>query len=161
MEKLLYIGQIAKNTGISPKTLRYYEELGLLPQPMRTESGYRIYDPDIQERLVFIKKAQRLGLTLSEIKQILDIYHRGQTPCSHIQKMISQKISEIDIQIKDLLTLQQDLRDLLYRWECSGKRTSEREAVCPQIQRYSPAPGREQTPTVNNLKKKGGKFHEG
>jgi DNA-binding transcriptional MerR regulator len=155
MERPLYIGQIAKNTGISQKTLRYYEELGLIPLPMRTKSGYRIYNPNIQERLAFIKKAQSLGLKLSEIKQILDIYNQGQTPCSHIQRIISQKISEMDSQIRDLLTLQQDLRKLLYRWEFADEETCGGEAICPRIQSYSPTSSPEQPQTIN-LRKKGG-----
>jgi len=160
MKKLLYIGEIAKETGIPQKTLRYYEELGLLPPPMRTKSGYRIYNSDTRERLAFIKKAQRLGLTLSEIKQILDIYHKEQTPCSHVQKMLGQKISEIDAQIKDLLALQRDLREILYQWESTKEKTSSGEAICPHIQEYSPVSRHKPPKSANNSKKKGSKKYE-
>jgi len=152
MKRLRYIGQVAQETGIPQKTLRYYEELGLLPQPMRTESGYRIYTPDTLERVAFIKKAQRLGLTLSEIKQILDLYDKKQARCSHIENLLHRKIAEIDTQIQDLLALQQDLRGLLHQWEPAAEGTSKEEVICSHIQRYVPI-------SQGNVKKKGGKSH--
>jgi DNA-binding transcriptional MerR regulator len=111
---------------------------------MRTGSGYRVYNPDTLERLAFIKKAQRLGLTLAEIKQILNIYNKGQAPCSHVQKMISQKISEIDTQVKDLLALRQDLQELLYWWESANEKTFGGEVICPHIQGYPAGSGPKQ-----------------
>ncbi|MDM7919268.1 MAG: MerR family DNA-binding protein [Methanosarcina sp.] len=108
-----FIGDIAEKLRLNPRTIRYYERLGMMPNPRRTESGYRIYDEVAVERLEFILKAKKLGLKLDEIKQILVLYDRGQAPCERTQTFITKRITEINQKISDLTSLKQKLEKLL------------------------------------------------
>ena len=77
----MLIGELAKKMGVNPKTIRFYEEIGLMPAPDRTPSGYRQFSNDDLERLRFIRSAQRLNLRLPEIQEILAFRERGEQPC--------------------------------------------------------------------------------
>ncbi|HBL11466.1 MAG TPA: heavy metal-responsive transcriptional regulator, partial [Cyanobacteria bacterium UBA11162] len=78
LDSWLKIGDVSSQTGLSVKTIRYYEEMGLLaPTTTRSESGYRLFTPQALKRLAFIKRAQSLGLSLSEIHEILEVYDSG------------------------------------------------------------------------------------
>jgi DNA-binding transcriptional MerR regulator len=79
----LTISKLATEVGLTADTIRYYEKAGLLPAPARTSAGYRLYGDDAADRLRFIKGAQRIGLRLREIKELLDIGDRGLCPCGH------------------------------------------------------------------------------
>jgi DNA-binding transcriptional MerR regulator len=96
---------------LTADTIRYYEREGLLPPPDRTASGYRAYDEDAVERLRFIKGAQRIGLRLQEIKELLDIRDRGLCPCGHIEDLLSRRVSEVDAEITRLQETRTDLMD--------------------------------------------------
>lgn len=103
------IGELAGRLGVNPKTIRYYESIGLLPDPGRTPSGYRIYDEDAVDRLRFIRTAQRLGVTLDEVKEILGFRERGEAPCTYVRGVLDAQVSTIDRRITEL----QDLRGQL------------------------------------------------
>ncbi|HVL03835.1 MAG TPA: heavy metal-responsive transcriptional regulator [Acidimicrobiales bacterium] len=103
------IGELAERLGINTKTIRYYESIGLLPEPDRTESGYRDYGEADVERLVFIKSAQRLGLALDEVGEILALRERGQVPCDYVRGLISEEIADIDRRLQELRQLRQEL----------------------------------------------------
>ncbi|MHB1064860.1 MAG: MerR family transcriptional regulator [Georgenia sp.] len=75
------IGELAREGGVNPKTIRYYESIGLLPEPDRTASGYRDYEPSDLARLTFIRSAKRLGISLDEIREILAFQQRGEARC--------------------------------------------------------------------------------
>ena len=77
------IGELGDLGGVSTKTIRYYESIGLLGEPRRTSSGYRDYDPDAIERLRFIRDAQATGLSLSEIASVLELKGSGERSCAH------------------------------------------------------------------------------
>lgn len=79
------IGELAARLGLNTRTIRYYESIALLPEPERTASGYRTYDEADVERLAFIKSAQRLGLALDEIREVLALRERGVTPCGYVR----------------------------------------------------------------------------
>jgi MerR family copper efflux transcriptional regulator len=102
MGKSLFIGDVAKQLGLTVKTIRYYEGLGLLAEPERTESGYRIYDEQDAERLRFIKGAKALGLSLTEIKEILAIWGTGMAPCRHVEHLLRDKVGELNRRIEEL-----------------------------------------------------------
>jgi DNA-binding transcriptional MerR regulator len=106
------IGQLAHRLGINSKTIRYYEEIGLIPPAPRTAAGYRDYDEQDASRLTFIKTAQRLGLSLDEIAEILSLRERGEAPCSYVRQAISEQLRTIDKRIADLQLLRRELRDL-------------------------------------------------
>ncbi|MGK7896955.1 MAG: heavy metal-responsive transcriptional regulator [Xenococcus sp. (in: cyanobacteria)] len=112
----LKIGQLAKQTGISVGTLRYYSDLGVLHPVQRGDNGYRYYSLDASQQVEFIKKAQVLGFTLEEIKQILDIRDRGEKPCSLVQSLLDQKIEQLEIQIKQMTLFKAELEEYRTAW---------------------------------------------
>jgi DNA-binding transcriptional MerR regulator len=103
------IGELAEHLGINPRTIRYYESIGLLPEPERSESGYRVYGEADVERLVFIKAAQRLGLALDEVREILALRDRGVPPCGHVRSVLRRQVSDIDRQLAELHHLREEL----------------------------------------------------
>ncbi|OYV64346.1 MAG: hypothetical protein B7X07_06665 [Actinobacteria bacterium 21-64-8] len=96
------IGEVAKRSGVSVKTIRYYEEIEVLGEPRRLASGYRDYDIDTIERLRFIRASQASGLSLGEIKGIVAYRDRGESPCSHVLDLLRRRSDEIDAQIEEL-----------------------------------------------------------
>lgn len=114
------IGELAERLGINPKTIRYYESIYLVPEPERTASGYRIYDEDDVERLVFIKAAQRLGLALDEVREILGLRERGEAPCGYVRELISRELADLDRRLEELRGLREELVALERRAQDTG-----------------------------------------
>ena len=108
----LRIGQLAGECGLNPKTIRFYEQLGLLPSPRRTGNGYRLYSEADRERLRFIGQAKAIGLSLAEIGEILALGRDGTRPCGHVQALLDQKIAAIDRQIAALADMRRELAGL-------------------------------------------------
>ncbi|MBW4631377.1 MAG: heavy metal-responsive transcriptional regulator [Iphinoe sp. HA4291-MV1] len=134
-EELKLIGSVAKESGVPIKTIRYYEELGLLKASGRTEGGFRLFNSDVLARLNFIKRAQNLELTLSEIKEFLDVHDGGNLPCEHVKIKLQDKLTAIDEQIQQLLILKLELEGML-----SGGQTipeNFENIICPIIERIS------------------------
>lgn len=127
----LRIGEVAARAGLNPKTLRYYEALGLLPSPLREANGYRRYAAETLELLAFIRQAQGLGFTLDEIKEILAIRRRGEVPCSHVRSLLQAKAAELDRKLADLVALRRRIRQSLAAW---GRSPRLKAAVCPHIE---------------------------
>lgn len=107
------IGVVAKESGLPIKTIRYYEEFGLLKTIGRTEGGYRLFSPDVLTRLHFIKRAQHLGMSLADIREFLEVHDHGDLPCKHVQEKLNEKLIEIDRQIQQLQLLKQEIKSLL------------------------------------------------
>jgi DNA-binding transcriptional MerR regulator len=105
----LRVSDVASRAGLTPATVRYYERLGLLPAPERTASGYRQYDDDVADRLRLIKGAQRFGLRLGEIRELLDIQDRGACPCGHTQELLRKRVANVDEELLRLERLRTDL----------------------------------------------------
>jgi DNA-binding transcriptional MerR regulator len=133
LQEAKQIGVVAKESGVPIKTIRYYEEIGLLKSSGRTEGGFRLFNGEILARLHFIKRAQSLGLSLAEIKDFLDVYDGGELPCEHIKIKLEDKIQTIDEQIRQLLILKQELQGLLSGWEI--KPDNSHSTICPIIER--------------------------
>lgn len=112
MVKGLYIGELARMTGLNTNTIRYYESQGLLLHAERSGSGYRLYSDEDADRLRFIQKAKALGLSLTEIKSILEYRAKGVLPCSLVAASLDQKIVEVEQRIKDLTTFKEELMTL-------------------------------------------------
>ena len=106
------IGELARLGDVNPKTIRYYESIGLLPAPARTHSGYRDYDDSFLDRLTFIRTAQRLGLTLDEVKEILSFRERGEAPCAYVRGLLGAQLDSIDRRIRELEELRAQLTEL-------------------------------------------------
>jgi MerR family transcriptional regulator, copper efflux regulator len=139
-EKPLLIGQVTDLSGIPIRTIRYYESLGLLQSSGRTEGGFRQFSSDVITRLAFIKRAQHLGLSLEEIGEILQVYDQGQPPCGDIKEKLEEKLSQIDYQINQLLTLRSEIEELLSGWKNIGGK--QEDTICPIIQPSSKASGK-------------------
>jgi MerR family Zn(II)-responsive transcriptional regulator of zntA len=108
----MQIGALAKRVGINPKTIRYYEQVRLLPPARRTPSGYRDYTDEDAARLEFIRSAKALGVTLDEIKEVLAFRDRGTAPCPYVLQLIDAKVEEIAQRIRGLRLLAADLKRL-------------------------------------------------
>lgn len=106
------IGELAGRLGVTTKSIRFYESIGLLPPPLRTPSGYRDYADVDTERLRFIKTAQRLGLSLDEIKEIIAFRDRGQQPCSYVAELVGRQVRQLDDRIREMRELRDELKDL-------------------------------------------------
>lgn len=102
---MLRIGQIAERVGLTPTTLRFYEDAGLLRPDARTESGYRLYRETAVERLKFVRSARALGLGLDDIRRILEVTDQGRVPCPHALQAVEQQIQQIDAQLAKLAEL--------------------------------------------------------
>ncbi len=111
--KTMHIGEVAKRFDLNPRTIRYYEAIGVMPESARTESGYRLYTRDAVERLEFILKSKSLGLTLNEIRKILTLHDKGVVPCEHTKNFIKHKIKEIEEKIAALASLRKTLSGVL------------------------------------------------
>ena len=96
------IGELADRAGVSAKTIRYYEQVGLLPDPARIAAGYRIYGRADAERVGFIKGARRLGLALGEIAEILALRDHGRAPCDYVCDLLARRHADLDHAIAQL-----------------------------------------------------------
>ncbi len=111
-------GELAKQANVNPETLRYYEREGLLPEPVRTEAGYRLYQVDDVKRVRFIKKAQELGFSLKEVKELLALKLHADHSASEVKRLTEHKIQDIEAKIQSLQAMKKVLNDLASA--CSG-----------------------------------------
>ena len=109
------IGELADAADVNTKTVRYYESIGLMPEPPRTPSGYRDYTPSALERLQFIRDSQATGLTLAESQSILELKDSGARTCHHTQTLLDELLADIDAQIRRLQAARQELLELADR----------------------------------------------
>lgn len=124
------IGELAERSGVPAKTIRYYEDIGLLPAPPRLESGYRDYEPSTLDRLAFIRAAQGVGLSLGEIRGILALRDQGATPCSHVLELLRARAAELDRRIAELRDLRHELNRLVSRAEGLDPAECDPERIC-------------------------------
>ena len=118
--RALRIGEVSKQTGVGIEALRFYEKRGLLGNPSRTSSGYRLYSPAVLERLDFIKRAQVLGFTLSEIARIIADREAGQSPCAEVRAIVRRRLQELDERMKEMRRYRSELSEALAEWEKIG-----------------------------------------
>lgn len=111
----LLAGDVAKRLGIGVQTLHYYERERLIPSPARSGSGYRIYTPDIVERVAFIRKAQALGLPLGEVREVLQLVDEGACPCGHVQRALAEKLRDVDERLREMQSYRSELAALVER----------------------------------------------
>ena len=109
------IGELAETAGVTTKAIRYYESIGVLDEPARTDAGYRSYGPDAIERLDFVKQAQATGLALAEIRSILEIKDRGGQSCAHTRALLKAHLDELDDKIAELQQARVELRSMYER----------------------------------------------
>lgn len=109
------IGELAAKTGVTAKTIRFWESTGLLADPTRTPSGYRDYEPEVVDRLEFIRHAQASGLSLGQIRQILEIGDSGDAPCEHVGRVVAERLAGVDSRIAELADARRHLQALARR----------------------------------------------
>lgn len=129
------IGELAERAGVSTKTLRYYETIGVLPEPVRTPSGYRDYPAEALDVVRFVRSAQTVGLTLGEIRGIVAYRERGKAPCEHTLELIRHRAGEIDEQITRLEGMRTELRRLERRARALRPEECAPTAICHVIPR--------------------------
>jgi MerR family Zn(II)-responsive transcriptional regulator of zntA len=132
----LRIGEFAAELGLNAKTIRYYEEIGLLPTPRRMPNGYRLYDASDRQRLGFIAKAKAIGLMLDEIREILALRDRGEFPCEHVLALLDRKLAKVDEQLRALVEFRHELVTL--REEAADTMRAD-ACVCGIIEQHRPA----------------------
>ncbi|MDQ3353306.1 MAG: heavy metal-responsive transcriptional regulator [Actinomycetota bacterium] len=140
----LTVSKLASEVGTSSDTLRYYERIGLLPAPERSPAGYRLYGAEMIERVRFIKRAQRFGLRLEEIGELLSIRERGLCPCGRTRSMLEDKVQGLTEEMTALQRLRDDIQEMLEEhlaagetdgWQCGsgliqlGRRTKTSEGA--------------------------------
>jgi len=136
MELEFRVGSIAKKAGVGVQTLHYYERIGLLPKPTRSEANYRLYSSDALRRVRFIKKAQTLGFTLAEIKQILDLKSHGRAPCRTVTELGEKHLQEIDARLSQLCAYRRAVIQSLTSWrEKTAHRRNCAGEFCDLIER--------------------------
>jgi len=138
-EKDMQIGELARRTGVGAKTIRFYEEIGLLGKPQRTESGYRLYSDAHVKQIQFILRAKRLGLSLDEIREIMRLREGGQPPCFHVERLLQQRLAELQEVQAELKQLQRDLESALQRTHKALAEISSAD-YCPVIEHSQAAP---------------------
>lgn len=117
----LKIGEVAKTSGIGIEALRFYERSGLLGRPGRTQSGYRVYDAEVLTRLDFIKRAQILGFSLQEIKQIIADKQAGRSPCREVRRIVRHRLDELDEKMREIRRYRKELGAAFAKWEETGE----------------------------------------
>jgi DNA-binding transcriptional MerR regulator len=127
----MLIGDLARLSALSPATIRYYEELGLLTAPPRTEAGYRHYADTTVDELRFIKKGQGLGFSLEEIGEILKISRAGEAPCSHVLDLAQRNLAAAEERIRHLQAFRDRLAAQIAKWK--GKTMCTTGGLCEII----------------------------
>jgi DNA-binding transcriptional MerR regulator len=130
------IGELAAELGLNPRTIRFYEQIGLLPEPQRAASGYRVYSATDLERLRFIAKAKAIGLSLDEIAEILSLRRDGKQPCQCVLGLVDRKIEAVDRQLRVLADFREDLLALR---EEAARTVPDEGKVCSIIEHHTPA----------------------
>lgn len=119
--KMLKIGEVSRLSGIGIEALRFYEKSGVLDRPARTYSGYRLYPESVLDRLAFIKKAQVLGFSLDEIKQLIQHKRKGENPCEEVREIVKIRLEELNERIEQLIQYRDELTVALREWEKTGE----------------------------------------
>lgn len=132
MGRHVTIGTLARKTGAKVETIRFYEKIGLLPSPGRTEGNYRSYEPAHLNRLSFIRRARDLGFSLDQIRALLDLSDDGGRPCEAVDEIARRHLVEVERKIADLTALRQELDRMLAH--CGSGTVSE----CRIIETLSP-----------------------
>lgn len=125
------IGALASRSGLPIKTLRYYEDLGLLPAVGRSEGGYRLFGEESLRRLEFIRRLKSLGLTLDEIQECLAVHDAGELPCGDIQRQLQRQIDLVDERLRELRLFRKELESLLQNWQSDPAPNT--AVICPNL----------------------------
>lgn len=135
MNMLMRIGELAKLTGCQSETVRFYEQKGLLPPPLRSQANYRMYGAGHAERLHFIRRCRSLGMSLSEVETLLGYQDQPERSCSGVNALVDHQLSEIDRQILELRALRAELSRL--RARCDSTRPAGQCAILRELTEHA------------------------
>jgi DNA-binding transcriptional MerR regulator len=136
VERKLHVGAIAKKAGVGVQTLHYYERIHLLPRPARSDANYRVYSDADLRRVRFIKKAQAVGFTLAEIKEILELKSHGRAPCRKVTELGEKHLRDIDARLGQLRRYRRAVARSLTSWrEKTAHRRNCAGEFCDLIER--------------------------
>lgn len=107
------IGDLARSSGYAVQTIRYYEQIGLMPKPARTAGGQRRYGADLLQRLLFIRRARDLGFPVEDIRSLLELASQPEQPCGSVDAIAATHLSAIEAKITALQSLRRDVSDML------------------------------------------------
>jgi DNA-binding transcriptional MerR regulator len=133
MKDGFFIGELSRKAGIPQHTIRYYERIGLINPPARSNTRYRLYSVEDEARLRFIKQAKLFGLTLDEIKMIIDLKAEGVAPCENLKTMIKGHLDGLDRRIQEMIAFREELA---HRYErIASTRDAPSGTICGFIER--------------------------
>lgn len=112
------IGELAKATDTKVETIRYYEQIGLLPLPDRTTGNYRAYAVEHLKRLSFIRRSRDLGFSIDQVRDLLSLADQEQDPCNSVDELAREHLAEVDAKIADLRRLRTELASIISRCSC-------------------------------------------
>lgn len=135
MSARIQIGELARTTGVPARTIRFYEAKGIIPEPDRSPSGYRLYDAQAVNRLRFLRRAQSAGLTLGEIRGVVAIRDSGEAPCVHTLALLASKRREVIERLRELDELRTELDRLVESGGSIGPDQCAADDVCSIIGR--------------------------
>ena len=140
MQSRLTIGRVAKTSGVTAKTIRYYEQIGVLPAPSRGVSGYRLYDGPGVERLRFIHRARSLGLPLGQLKTLLTTLNGGPRPPlrPRLRALVREQLNAVNNQIAELELLRQQLEQVFERMQSPTRQRAGGACQCLETRSASP-----------------------
>ena len=133
MKSGLSIGALGKATGTKPETIRFYEQIGILPEPARTSGNYRVYGAEHLRRLSFVRRARDLGFPLETVRAMLDLADQPDRPCGEVDALVIEQLHEVERKIADLQRLREELDRLAHQCRSGG-----RMADCRIIEALSP-----------------------
>jgi MerR family mercuric resistance operon transcriptional regulator len=128
-------GQLADLAGVSRDTLRHYERKGVLTRPLRGQNGYRQYPSEALQRVQLVRRALSVGFTLDELARVLKVRDAGGAPCEEVRRIASQKLVDVQEQLRELTSLRDDLQNILREWNArlaersNGKRANLLESL--------------------------------
>ena len=131
LPRKLKIGELAQQSGVAVGALRYYESLNLL-KAERGDNGYRYYSPNTVHTIHFIKKAQSLGFSLDDIKEVLNLHQQGNLPCNFVRSRLQEKINQLEHQIQSMMQFKTTLEEYRDRWN-EQESVPNPEEICPLI----------------------------
>ena len=133
----LHVAELASRAGVTPATIRHYARIGLLNPDREPENGYRCFSAADLHRVEFIRQAQTLGLTIGDIKTILETADQGDVPCEQVKLLVEQRLTSARERITNLLATESRVIDALSTWEAMDDPTPLDGELCPLIERLS------------------------
>ena len=127
------IGELAAATGTTPGALRFYEAAGLLDDPGRAANGYRDYPAATVDRVRFVRSANRAGLTLAQVREVLAVRDRGAAPCAHVGRLVERRLADVDARIRELEALRAQLAEVGDHAERLDPRECDPSRVCEAV----------------------------